>query len=200
MSRHLCNKPGKLFCINCDRTVESATYPCEAVVLGGMGWFPSGLASYHTWHSCYFYWYWVVKDFAVATEIMLTETQAVSRMRSHQWFGLGTGHRCLQLDCCLVVTGPWWCRRQKVGLLQLLWWLIILSSPPPSPSRNNLSTQERLKTRKTCFTYCLKPLADIRPVPVLGCFGRDFILNMTALPWRLCAALMRDSTDISGSF
>lgn len=92
--------------------------------------------------------------FEVAAEIMLTAVQGVSRMRLDQWLGLRTmetGHRCLHLDCCLAVTGPWWCRWQKVGLLQLLWWVIILPSPPLSSSSNNFSTQERLKNLEGMF-------------------------------------------------
>lgn len=99
--------------------------------------------------------------FKVATEMMLTAIQCVSRMRLQRWLGLqtvGTGHRCLQLDCCLAVMGPWWYRWQKVGFLQLLWWVTILSSPPPSPSSNNLSTQERLKNLEGTFDPLFKTL------------------------------------------
>lgn len=194
MSRHVCNEPGKLFCVNCDRTGELAAYPCEAVVLGGMGWFPSGVASYHTWHGRYFCWYWVVKDFAVATEIMLIETQAASRMRLHQWFGLGTGHTCLQLDCFQVVMGPWWCRWQKVGLLQLLWWLIILPSPPPSPFSNNLSTPERLKNQKDMFHLLFETFSRHKACPCVGMFWRrlHFKYNgSSVLPWRETAPIFQ---------
>lgn len=128
-------EPGKLFCVNCDGTIELATYPRGALVHGGTGSFWTSLLS----QMARLVFLLVLRGqrlccFEGATEIMLTAIQCVSRIRLHQWFGLqtvGTGHRCLQLDCCLAVTGPRWCRWQKVGLLQLLWWVIILPSSSP---------------------------------------------------------------------
>lgn len=139
---------------SCGHTIEMATYPTGALVL--VAW--SGLLPDFLSQMAQLALLLVLTGqrlccFEVATEIMLTAVQGVSRMRLHWWFGVqavGTGQSW-------VAVWLWWVPASSDGRS---WPLAIAGvgnyfafSPP-----NNLSTQERLKKLKGMLNLLLKAL------------------------------------------